>query len=337
MKRNLLLTIGACLLMGPFLDCKAAPILDPGLWCNGRDSVFLYDGRALPANIDCQFNAGPKGPFVPYWRYRLLEDGRWQWVDSDNVPREPPVFLAPGTLENFSSLAIAGKTSKVFIHSPVLDDLLQGGKTEWLNAQTKDIYEKRVAVILSSQTISELDRFKRERQALIDSSASIQDAGIQKARKEFIAASNPDLLLTNVVKVLRNSAKEVVPVDDLASFKKGRYDYALIVHWKSFTRFDLLEEFDTFPGGDYSDWAGGRVPAYMGHSVSGILINPDMKATWIFNSFRPYVNMKGNSYGQRKSRNESIEEYFRYLAYNFRQDWGNEDVISGGYTAATFR
>lgn len=322
--------------MGSSLECQAAPILDPGLWCNGRDSVFLYDGSPLPANIDCQYNPGPQGPFVPYSRYRLMPDKHWQWVDSNNVPKEPQIFLTPGSLENFSSLAVAGKTAKVFIHSPVLAYLLQGGKTEWLNAKTKDLYGKRVAVILSSQTINELDRFRRDRQALIDASAHIQDEEIQAARKDFIAASNPDRLLTIVARGLRNSAKEVVPVDDLASFKKGRYDYAVIVHWKSFTRFDLLEDFETFPEGDYMDWTGGRVPAYMGSSVSGILINPDMKAVWMFDSPRPYAGMKGATYGQRKSKSESVRDYFAGLAFHFRQDWGADDDI-GGRAAQTFK
>lgn len=296
-----------------------------GLRCHGRDSVFYYDGKALPPNIDCDFLHGARGPHVPFGRYRLLADGRWQLIDWDNVPTEPQVFLPPGSLEAFSSLAVAGKTEKVFILSSALNGLTEGGKIEWRHDSEGVLAGKRVAVIMSSQTLEELKHFKRERQALIDATAGIQDDRVQAARARFIEASNPDRLLTTAAQLVCKYAREVRAVDDLASFESDQYDHALIVHWKYFTRFDLPDDLDLFPEGDYFDWVVGGIPAYMGSILSGILIDVDMKAVRICDPFKPHVvtkNMPIQRASAKRDKNEALEDYLASLAHGFQLDWG---------------
>lgn len=301
-----------------------------GLRCHGRDSVFWYDGKALPPNVVCDFLHGARDPHVPFGRYRLLPDGRWQLVDWDNVPTEPQVFLPPGSLENLSSLAVEDETAKVFILSPALDGLIEGGRIEWRQDNEAVFGGKRAAVIVSAQTREELKRFQRERQALIDASAGIRDERVQAARARFIEASDPDHLLTTAASVICECAGEVRPADDLAGFKNGQHDYALIVHWKFFTRFDLPDGPGTFPGSGHFDWADARMPAYLGSILSGILIDADMKAVRIYDPFKPHVVTASpvQGAGAKRDNNEALGDYLASLAHGFQQDWGgNKDDL----------
>jgi len=336
LKKYLVLLICSSLLIGTAAaEAPTSKGQRLGLWCSGiHQARFLYDGQPLAATTSCSLY----GSGAPSGSYRKLADRRWQRLTSDGIPAEPLVFLAAGTLETLSANALADVTdakTKVVVQSPALDGLVRGGQIEWKSGSWKGISlkDKRVAIVLSSQTVSELERFKRERQTLIEASASIRDQRVQTARTKFIVASNPDRLLAIVVKVFRKYVKEVQPVDDFTALKKGGFDYALVVHWKSFTRFDLLGKYDSFPEGDYSDWERGTTPAVMGSWLTGILINADLQAVQIYSFNRPHVSTKYISpYEKKGVRDDSqgASDYIAKLASGFESDWGESVDDLGG-------
>ncbi len=290
-----------------------------GLWCTTQYQ-FSIDGvpRRELDYTGCRVYA----PGAPAGQFRKLADGRWQRINN-GVSVEPPVFLAAGTLETLSAEALAGATgatvakTKVVMQSQALDGLVRGAKIELQSSAAPiSLKGKRVAVVLSSQTIAELERFKRERQALISASASIEGKNAQNYRARFIAASNPDRLLAIVAKAVLKHAREVLPADDFADLQKGGFDYALVVHWKSLTRFDLLGKYASFPGGDYNDWKAGIAPALAGESLSGFLISPELKAVRTYDA-APYVTMK-----YKETYRPDDEKYMSELLSFFEGAWG---------------
>lgn len=310
-----------------------------GLWCITRYELSINGQpyRTLNPTFDltgCVVHA----PGAPKDKFRKLVDGRWKMFAHDGAPVEPQVFLAAGTLETLSANALAGATgatvakTKVVAQSQTLDGLVRGAKIELQSSPTPILLKgKRVAVVLSSQTIAELERFKRERQALIDASVGIQGKEAQAARARFIAASNPDRLLTIVAKALRKHARDVQPLDDLASLKESGFDYALVVDWKSLTRFDLLGKYDSFPGGDADDMGAGTVPTLAGESLSGILINPDLKAVQLYTT-KPNIR---NKFKHTYRPDDEDEEYISNLRSFFEAAWG-ENVDDLGSTGEYF-
>lgn len=314
-------------------EAKSASERELGLRCNGE----AYRAP-LAADSTCLMHGG--GPAVPSVGYRRLADGRWQSVTTDGVPAQPPIFLAAGSLELVSSIVRGERKAampKVVVQSPALDGLTSASKIEWQGGpwQGISLKDKRVAVVLSSQSIEELERFRRERKALLDATAGIQNERVQETRKKLVAVSDPDRLLTIVAKVFRKYAREVVPVDDFTAVKKGRFDYILLVHWKSYTRFDLLNGYETFPEGDFSDWAAGRVPAVAGSWLSGMLITPDLKAVELYSPDRPYVYIKNSvirasNKKHKRDRAEDAWTYLIMLATCFGIDWGEGPDDLGG-------
>lgn len=335
--RNLFLTAISLLL---FNSAYADNTQEVGLKCISENTEFWYDGNPLPSNIICRYYPGPQGPYVPYLlpsrhygpdpyvfnRYMLLPDGRWQQV-YENTPMEPNIFLKPGSLENFSKLAEAGKNTKVFIQSPVLEGLVREGRVEWSPVKGVTLEGKRVAVLLSSKSIEELERLKKERQALIDATHKYQDESMRKARNAFISASNPDQLLYMLAKVVRKHAKSIEPIDDLTAIKKGGFDYVFVVDWKYFIRLDLINNYASFPSGFYKDFQEGKIPAITGTALSAVLIDPELKAVQIFSAtplpdlyplFRPY---------------QTLSEYVLDLSKAFESIWGSKTNDLGNYGA----
>lgn len=287
-----------------------------GMWCVTKFQVALSDRKSNPQEplngLGCYLIAGSQ-PVTP--QYIKQPDGRWQ----EYVQGAPGAsFLAAGELEAQSAKllanAAAGKTNlkpQVAMQSRDLDDLVRGSKIGLALATAPiPLKDKRIAIVLSSQTISEFERFKRERRALIDASAGLGgEAAAQRAK--FIQASNPDRLLVNILKVVQRHAKDAQPVDNLAGLKEAGFDYALVVDWKSFTRFDQLGKYNK------EAWPAKPSPLISGiacESLRGFLINRDLK---VVKQLRAYPACQGG---------ESIESgdhaYMSTLARYFVNRWG---------------
>lgn len=253
--------------------------------------------------------------------FRKQPDGSWMAISGD---QPTGVTLAPGMLEAQGARvladAAAGKLElKVdLVHvaqSKALDDLVRGSKI--VLEQSREpilLKDKRIGIVLSSRTISELERFKRERQALIASSSGLTGSA-GKFRDQFIAASDPNRLLTNIAKILRKHVKSVIPAYDLTGLQQGKFDYALIVDWKHQTRLDLLGKFDSLPAVE----PGKRVPinspqSYSGQSLEAFLISRELKAV---------KHSPGTDYGNGRLKDYVDDQaYMARLASSFESYWG---------------
>lgn len=240
-----------------------------GMWCGSvLDGPRKFEG--------CQVLAGHGRPLIGKsfsGHYRKQPDGSWLEYD---IGTPTGAMLKAGTLEALSTKVLAdvmkGKgvlEGEVLVQSRSLDDLVRGSRIT-LAASTApvSIKGKRVAVVFSSKTLTDLDRFKREREELI--SATSQLSG-DKERERFIMATNPDRLLDMVAKVLRKHAKSVQPADDLAGLKKGLFDYAFVLDWKNVSRFDLVAKYYNSPQIISEN-------VFCGQSFGGFLIGRDLKA-----------------------------------------------------------
>ncbi len=288
-----------------------------GMWCVTKYEATLSNRPPSPrlplSGLGCRLHEGhAKG--TP--SYIKQPDGRWQ----EYVLGEPgATFLAAGELEAQSAKlladAAAGKTdlkARVVMQSRDLDDLLPGSKiVAAMSASPIPLKDKRVAIVLSSQSVSEFGRFKSERQALIDASAGLRgEAAAERSR--FIKASNPDRLLVNIAKVMQKHAKDVHPADDLSGLQNGRFDYALVVDWKSMTRFDQLGKYDK------AAWPPKPFPAASGvacESLRGFLIGRDLKVVRQLPAFPSCQFDLSTATGD--------QAYMWILATYFADHWGN--------------
>lgn len=251
-----------------------------GLWCGTRKYTIAANDRRPTEGTDggCSVLAGHANPLTP--SYQKQSDGSWvQYV----VGSPTASSLAAGALEALSAKALAdasaGKVTQgaeLVVRNPALDDLVRGSKIVLApTALGVSLKDKRVAVVLSSGTVSDLERFTRERQALIAASAGLRgNAGAYRA--QFIAASSPDRLLTNLARVVRPYARSVQSAEDLTGLADGSYDYALILDWKHMTRFDLLGKFESFPVTSTASPYSG--PAVACESMAGFLVDRELKA-----------------------------------------------------------
>jgi len=303
-----------------------------GLWCM-TSKIQMTRGSVIREISDsgCSVIAGHTKPLTA--NYRKQSDGKWKEYTA-NKPSDIALPLAAGTLEAQSAKviadALAGKTDLkvelvVVAQSSILDDLVRGSKIVVApGSKPISLKDKNVALVLSSGMVTELERFKRERQAFIAASGGMSGEGA-KLRAEFIAASDPQRLLVNIAKVLRKHAKTVQPADDLVGLQKGRFDYALIVDWKSLTRFDQLGKFDNFPRSSgkksgHDEWNAGA-PAIAVETMQGFLVNRDLKAIKIFIASPANVILKSSV------RTAGIgftgdNDYMDYLAIYFKSGWG---------------
>lgn len=300
-----------------------------GLWCTTRQFRLTREGTQYSEGGEsgCSILAGHAKPLTG--SFQKQTDGSWM----EYVLHSPTgTTLAAGTLEAHSAKVLAdaagGKTDLkvgLVVQSQSLDDLVPGSKI-MLAPSTAPmpstapimLKDKRVAIVLSSGTIKELERFRRERQALITASSGLTGDAAE-ARARFIATSSPDRLLVNVAKTLRNHAGTVRPDDDLVNLKKGQFDYALVIDWKQMTRFDLLGKYDSFP--NYSETQPDIAPAC--ESLGVFLIGPDLKAIKVLSH---YLRCRGKV---EYSFATGDHNYMLTLAHFFEDNWGKETDDTG--------
>lgn len=289
-----------------------------GMWCITKYE-FAINGNPYPqeaplAGLGCSFLDGhsESGPL-----YIKQPDGRWQEY-VHGVPGAS--FLASGELEAKSAKlladAAAGKTdlkAHVVIQSHDLDDLVRGSKIRMAPSEVPiPLKDKRVAIVLSSQTVSELERFKRERQSLIDASVGLRGEAAAE-RDKFIQASNPDRLLANILKVVKRHTKDAQPADDLAGMREGGFDYALVVDWKSTTRFDQLGKYSK---NDWPTKPSRTVSCIASDALRGFLISRELIVVKQLPNHYPFCEHDFSSAA-------GDQAYMWILAKYYASKWGN--------------
>lgn len=280
-----------------------------GIWC--QTDYMQVNGRDAAPDSGCSVFAGHDRPLTG--NFRKQEDGIWQEISN----RKPTgSTLKAGSLESMSAQVLAeADTTKpsavvgVAGQNAALDDLVRGSRIIIApSAAPIALRDKRVALVLSSNTLKELERYRRERQKLIDASSGLS-GNAAKFRNEFIFASSPERLLAGLLKAVQREVKLAEPADDLTGLQKGKYDYAFVFDWKDGSKFDLLGRYDRFPMGE-----AGRVDTYVAcEFLTGFLITPDLKAV----KTMPGYTTEGCTRKRADDGLSGDEAYFKKLAEHY--------------------
>ncbi|MCX7041311.1 MAG: hypothetical protein NT117_01190 [Gammaproteobacteria bacterium] len=311
--------------------------LPQGLWCV-LDYQALADGEKdewdVSKEVGCHlvighvWNGISSETTSPY--YRRLDDGRWQQMDSDNKPVLPEIYLPAGSVEAESARLIAeaqaGHTDTTFkpmdIQTNLLDGLVAGTHiSEGTPLSIGSIKGKRVALVLSSNTLAELERFNRERQALLDASAAFTGEALLE-RNRFEAVTKQERLLQMMASALRRQAGEVTAVDDLGGLAAGNFDFAYVLDWHSLSHLDLLGKFKAFP--EYEIDQAKGINHVAGQALGGFLISPGMKVVWRSSSSGEFDYKTGQCTETRHDHGCDAE-YLKILADFYDSAWATSD------------
>lgn len=276
-----------------------------GLWCG-------YSKGPRNSEEGCVILAGHGKRMTNI--FRKQSDGTWlEYVGGNKTNTRQ----AAGTLEAYSEGVIddflASRPIRQMVQvmqSPILNDLVRGSKIVFIPSTVPvSLKDKRVAIVLSSGTLTELARFNQQREEVIAATRKIPgDAWIEK----FVAASNSDRMLVAIYKVLAKYAKVVQPMDDLSVLQKGNFDYAFVLDWKNMTQLDKVASYYRSP----SDLNEAIVAE---QSLSAFLINRELKAVMKFNGMKNYSESK-NWYSKSGD--------MRFLAEFFELNWSSESTYA---------
>ena len=303
-----------------------------GLWCV-LDYQRLADGEPDPfasvvREVGCRLVASEMDITRESDFYKRLPDGRWQQMNSDNAPVMPAVFLPAGSVEAESERLIAdataGKTDLSFrpltLQSNALDGLIAGTAiAEGQPVSIASIKGKRIALVLSTNTIAELERFFKQRQALIDATAQLAGESLTQ-RNRFIDATRQEVLLQGIATSLRRWSGEVTAVDDLTELSSGKYDYAFVLDWRSLSRLDLLGKFKSYPDLVNVESSNPSSSIVAGQALGGFLITPDLKVVWRKAGAGDVKNKIGSCVETRGART-CDQEYLKLLADFYQYQW----------------
>jgi len=179
-----------------------------------------------------------------------------------------------------------------------------------------DLKSKRVAMILSSHSLTELERYRQMRQGLID--ATLRGARKYPSRDKFITVSNPGRVIPNLASGLTPNVRNVMAADDLSVLTDGKADYALIVDWQFSKNFNLSEtEYMALPfygQGEKPGLTTDDLCNLFRSTVSAWLINRELRAVRRFDLGRECVL---NSHFAKRE----YENLLQSLAHGFGYDW----------------
>jgi TPR repeat protein len=177
---------------------------------------------------------------------RRSSSGEWHVDDSrDDFPRADPspivvegaaVEQANASLIQAAQAGSAAGKIELPLQSLMLADLLPEGRSALTIDPTDpvDVAGKRVAVVLSSQALKEIDRWKAAREQFARTKgygllAGPADAG---ALAQSLEKGDPSKLVASLVSTLRTVAGSVVPAEDLSPLTRGEADYAVVADWR---------------------------------------------------------------------------------------------------------
>lgn len=220
-----------------------------GLWCAWIGKNTFNDGKSIAMPPDTRKPANYCTLYSPQASFRgaLVQasftqdtDGSWRIGPMARISRE--------AMEQASRQLVAatrdGRSPESFrlpVQIDALADLVNGG-TAWLvpgppldyfvkTGQPPALAGKRVALVLSTRTGTELQRWGAERQTLLDATAQLREDGMADTRKSFIESTQPEQLLRNWAANMALNGAQVRVADDLSPLAEGSADYALLVDW----------------------------------------------------------------------------------------------------------
>lgn len=243
-----------------------------------------------------------QGPFLKE------PDGRWRVVDYTGNPATPATYVLAGSLEKEServiALARAGKPGgplHLATVVPELGDIFRGGAVSFaLSRKKPDLKGKRVAILLSSRALAEIERYTAMRQKLIEVSAHVPKKA-REYRDAFIAGSEPSRIVASVVASIKAHGATPVPADDLSVLANGGADYAFIFDWRFFGNFALdAKEYAALPAcGDDDMWKTESCYQLFRQSESAFLVNSRLEVEHSYDWDLPSVSIHHPS-GEQK-------------------------------------
>ena len=291
-----------------------------------RDQMVTFVGGGINGLI-CTLKSGSGGPKPSFveplncWlaggendigRFQKEADGRWKWQGVSYLGKavKPDTYLPAGTLERESERIISAKNSgqplgrtNVAVIVPDFGDIVGGGQlTLALLAKRPDLRNKRLAVVISSRTASELERFARMRQEMIDATSKVKKK-FANDREDFISGSDPKRVLAAVVAAIRSGAINVTPADDLSVLANHQADYVLLLDWRFDGDFSITEnEYKTLP--KCSGKGDANCHLLFSHTYTGWLVNDKLEAVRFGENIVQWDNF---------ARSYSWEETYEYL------------------------
>jgi len=202
-----------------------------------------------------------------------------------------------------------------------------------INRDPLGLKTKRVAIVLTSQSLREFDRFRRMRQALID--ATSKDAKTLPSRDAFISRSNPDNLIAGIAAAVRAKSLGISAADDLSVLKAGLADYVLLFDWKFTENFNLspkdykvLRKCSYDPSQDFVVYVNG-CPTFYKESGSALLVDEKRNAVRQFDlgGFDGIINSNAGlpyDYHSKCKNRCGYDEMLQMLAEGFKGKWSLE-------------
>ena len=177
--------------------------------------------------------------------FAKMPDGNYQPVLGPSGTPAPKPAVAAAEMERLSTgliadaraLASGGKVAPRNVAIKALEDLLPGGKIEMApNRQIPDAKSRSLAVVLSSNTIKDSERYKamlRSMKAEARSIPEVRDAfGVKVTASErirYLERVEPPAVLEGIFLSLAKSFRTVAPVDDLGAAKAMNADYSVVL------------------------------------------------------------------------------------------------------------
>ncbi len=226
-----------------------------GRWCQwqGKTTVLMEGGKAKSVATPPDTTKPPDACQMYFSGMRYL--GAYFTRDGDSPWRiGATARIGLEAMERASQQLIAAARTgqappplRLPVEIDALTDLVAGGKAWFappslelaysaLQGRAPPLAGKRVALVLSTRATTELQRWRDERQALLDATAQVREEDIQSSRDSFIKDSAPEALVRNWSATLAMNGAQVFVAQDLSPLADGRVDYALVVDWSYHSR-----------------------------------------------------------------------------------------------------
>ncbi|MBX3565570.1 MAG: hypothetical protein KF730_13455 [Sphingomonas sp.] len=274
---------------------SGAPV---GMWCNLTlisDNENVIDGKSVKSRLDMPrpctiiYPAGRQHKFG--WRHN--PDGSWSVIEIASVGLRTPLTVSADTMDKMVARVV--QDPKAFpdfgFTTGLLDGLLPGGAATSLGDMSKpiDLAGKRIALVLSSRTVTELARWGQQRDAFVKSKGygkKFGSAGFDMVGQRYdeslaghIAATDPAGFVPSVIAVLRKELGDktsIVAADDLGVLTGGQADYAIVVDWSFEGGLPSPTQIEKTPVCDLVRGPAACTPLFEDHWVA-LVVDPKIR------------------------------------------------------------
>ncbi|WP_291209262.1 hypothetical protein [Hyphomonas sp.] len=205
-----------------------------GLWCR---LSLKGNGEENQKPTTCALRSGN----VSLGQFVKDETGSWRRADVYGEVSESPEVYAPGSLEAESQRLIAEARAGSFGgpinlqgQAEALTDLVAGASIRLSTDEpVRSIRGKRVAIVLSTRTLDDLQRWTAEREKVIEEMQRYRsNTQFESYFSQFVSNSDPTRLVGAATTSILSAGGIPFAADDLSVLQDGSADYVLIVDWR---------------------------------------------------------------------------------------------------------